>query len=739
MKKGILVFVLGILSYVFVPIFANNPPDEGMWLPIWIEKYNYADMQRLGLKLKPEQLYSTSQPSIKDAIVGLGNVEYGIQMFFCTGEVVSPKGLILTNHHCAYDAIQSLSTVEKDYLTNGFWATKFEEELPIEGMTVSFLIRIEDVTEQVLKDVTDQMSEEEREFQINKAIKRIEKEASEKGKYDVHVKSFFDGNEYYLYVYQTYKDVRLVGAPPSSIGKFGGDTDNWMWPRHTGDFTFLRVYSAPDGSPASFDKNNIPLVPKHYLPISLQGVQKGDFTMIFGFPGNTDRYLSSYGIEFQLTYHNPAVIKIRDTKLNILRSFMNSDKQIELQYASKYASSSNYWKYFIGQSKGLRLHDVQNRRKALEDEFMKWVEQDPKRKEKYGNIFADLQKGYEQLKTTGLYLKYLEEAVFQGPEFIYFSFGAYQLYGTLKSAEGASKDQKQKIQSQIQDIAQNFQKKVTKHFKNYNAEVDKQLFIALMKMTYEAIPADVRPDIFNKALKKHKGSFEGWANEVFSKSIFVNEQKLLNFLNNPSLKVMENDPGWQITLSMIQFIRNIYSEYQKIEQSINRANRLFVEGLRLMYPDKKFYPNANSTMRMTYGKVIDYYPADAVHYDYITTIHGIFEKEDPSNKEFIVDPKLKELYQKKDYGRYAMKDGNLPVCFITDNDITGGNSGSPVINAHGHLVGVAFDGNWESMSGDIQYEPSVQRTICVDIRYVLFVVDKFAGARNLIEEMTIIM
>jgi hypothetical protein len=736
LKLTFLAIVL-IVSGITFKASASNPPDEGMWLPIWIEKMNYNDMKKLGFKLKPEQVYSADQPSLKDAIVGLGQKDYGISMFFCTGELVSEKGLILTNHHCAYDAIQTLSSVEFDYLTDGFWAYRHEEELSIPNMTISILQRMEDVTEQVLEGVTHSMTESERESIISKAIKNIEREATEKGKFNVYVKSFFEGNEYYLYVYETFRDVRLVGAPPSSIGKFGGDTDNWMWPRHTGDFTFLRVYSAPDGTPADYSKENIPLKPKHYLPVSIKGVDKGDFSMVFGFPGTTDRYLSSYGVDFQLKYNNPLVVSIRDQKLEIMKSYMDLDPKVRIQYASKYAQTANYWKYFIGQTKGLKLHNVYERRKKLEEDFMVWANKDDERKELYGNIFNDIETGYKELEKSAILLKYLEEAVFQGPEFIYFSFGMFQLYGALNQQNEAGKGDKAKFDNAIKEQAAAFSAKLDGHFRDYNIDVDKHLFVALIGKMYRELEASQHPSVFEQVQKKFKGDFQKWAENIYAKSILVDKTKLETFLKNPSYKVLSKDPGWEVTMSMVNLIRSVYGDYGTIEEKINRANRLFVEGLRLMLPDKKFYPNANSTMRMSYGKILDYFPADAVHYDFSTTMNGIIEKEDPKSDEFNVHPRLKELILNKDFGQYG-KNGTLAVCFLSDNDITGGNSGSPVINGDGHLIGIAFDGNWESMSGDIQYEPSVQRTISVDIRYVLFVAEKFAGAKNIIDEMTII-
>lgn len=736
MKK--LLMSLMICFTLFTGVFATNPPDEGMWLPMLIERLNYVDMQKMGLHLTAEELYNVNNASLKDAIVGLAN-EQSPTSHFCTAEVVSDKGLLLTNHHCGFDAIQSQSSIEHDYLTNGFWAFSNKEELRCEGVTASFLVRMEDVTAKVLAELKDNMTEDERDAAIKKISGKLEKEASEKGKYEADVKSFFDGNEFYLFVYVIYKDVRLVGAPPSAIGKFGGDTDNWMWPRHTGDFSMLRIYSAPDGSPAAYSENNIPLKPKHHLPISLKGVKKDDFAMIWGYPGTTDRYLTSYGVQMALEQSNPTTVAVRTKKLELMKEDMDADPKVKLQYASKYAQSANYWKYFIGQTKGLKRLDVFEKKQQIEKDFTQWVVTDEARKAKYGEALQMIADGYKDYKKYNLSMKYLEEAVFQGPEFIYFSFGAFQLYMKLKAQNDAKdKTVKASYDGDIKTMASDFKPEVEKFFKDYNLPTDKKLFVALLKMYYDNIPKEQWPDIFTTdAEKKFKGDFNKWANEVYSKSILVDKNKLMAFLDKPTYKVLVNDPGFRITLSMVTCIRGLYGSMGDLEAKINHGNRLFVAGLREMNADKKFYPNANSTMRMTYGKVLDYFPADAVHYNYYTTLKGVMEKEDPSNDEFIVPAKLKQLYEAKDYGRYG-KNGEMPVCFIANLDITGGNSGSPVINGDGQLIGIAFDGNWEAMSGDIAYEPAIQRTICVDIRYVLFVIDKYAGAKNLVDEMTIV-
>ncbi|MFH0895264.1 MAG: S46 family peptidase [Bacteroidota bacterium] len=712
--------ILTLLAAVVLSFSGTLRADEGMWLPMLVERLNYVDMQKEGLHLTADEIYSINHSSLKDAIVSMG--------FFCSAEMVSKEGLMFTNHHCGYDAIQSQSTTAHDYLTNGFWAMNRNEELPIPGLTVSFLVRMEDVTERIMKELKDDMSESSRSSKIRDLSKKIQAEAEKGTGYEAEVKSFFDGNEFYLFVYETYRDVRLAGAPPSSIGKYGGDTDNWMWPRHTGDFSIFRIYADDNNKPADYSASNSPYKPKHFLPISLNGVKKDDFSMVMGYPGTTTRYMTSFGVSLEQDIKGPATVKIRDMKLNILREDMKKDPAIKLKYASKYSESANYWKFYIGQTEQLKRWKVLDKKRIIEDKFLNWVNADMKRQEKYGTALKDVAAGYEELKKYELAMDFLNEAVFQGPECLYFSFGMYQLYNVLKNTPG----NKDAIDGEIKD----FQPKAEEYFKNYNMPTDKKVFAALMKMYYDDVAKDMHPEIFATVEKKYKGSFEKFSNAAFKKSIFVDSLRMKSFLAKPSVKALDKDLVFQTMIGMVQVYIRISNNMGGLENKINRGDRLFVQGLREMQPDRKFYPDANSTMRVSYGKVADY-TADSKTFDYVTTLDGLIAKENPSSDEFIVPAKLKELWLKKDYGRYAEK-GTVNTCFITDNDITGGNSGSPVINGDGQLIGIAFDGNWEAMSGNIDYDISFQRTICVDIRYVLFVIDKMAGAKNLIDELTII-
>lgn len=715
------------LALLTLKSFSFTPPDEGMWLPMFVERLNYVDMQKMGLKLTAEEIYSINNSSLKDAIVGLSNGP-DPDGYFCSGEIVSTQGLLFTNHHCGYDIIQKHSSLEHDYLNNGFWASNFSEELVNESLSASFLIRMDNVTDSIIPFLSDSMTEGDRRSKVREIRERLEKAWSEDGKYNVVVSSFFEGNEYYRFQYMVYEDVRLVGAPPSAIGKFGGDTDNWMWPRHTGDFSIFRVYSAPDGSPAKYSADNVPLTPKHHLPVSLKGVQKNDFAMIWGYPGSTNRYITSYGLNYNLEYYNPAMIDLLGKRLEILKEDMDADRAVNIKYASTYASFANYWKYLIGQTKGVKRQRVMDKKNAIEEDFIRWVENDPARKEKYGNIFSDLEKGYKNLASSIKPLIY-QSLGLMAPEIINYSQEFAQLEQQLLGAKENPEAPKETIRL-LSESAQD-------HFKDYNAPTDQKIMAGMYAMYDKNVPTEQQPDFFREIKIKYKGDFNRFAADIYEKSIFTSEERVKSFLNNPNAKKLSKDPAYILGGKIMEGLMAASGGYRKAQTAINKSNRLFVAGLREMHPDKVYYPDANSTMRLTYGSVQDYVPADAVEYDYVTYLSGVMEKEDPSNDEFIVPEKLKELYKNKDYGRYG-KDGKLVVGFLTTNDITGGNSGSPVINGNGELIGIAFDGNWEAMSGDLAYETTVQRTICVDIRYVLFVIDKYAGATNLINELTII-
>ncbi len=716
MKKVLVLFLA-----IFISFSTILKADEGMWLLPLISKLNINQMNEMGCKLSAEDIYSINQSSLKDAVVIFGG--------YCTGELISDKGLILTNHHCGYPSIQKLSTVEHNYLKDGFWAKSTDEEIPVEGLFVTFLKRMDDVTDKVLVDVTDDMTEDARMQQVQKNIKTITDEASKDNDYIVRVQSFFENNQYFLVVYEKYTDIRFVGAPPSSIGKFGFDTDNWMWPRHTGDFSMFRVYGDKDGKPAKYSADNVPLKPKHHLPVSIKGVEMDDFAMTMGFPGSTERYLTSYGIKERMNIINDSRITPRGVKQDIWQKDMLADENINIQYASKFSSSSNYWKNSIGMNRGIKNLNVIEKKEALENRFTNWVNSDNARKEKYGDILSELETTYADRAENFKALLYLNECLIRGTEII--AWGA----SSLDLADALEENDEDKIKADVSRI----ESRIPEFYKNYSASTDHKVFAAMLKLYYEQIKNIYHPTFYNDiVLKKYKGDFEKYADYVFKKSIFTDQARLEEFLKDPKLKVLKKDPVYLAATSTKDITSTLSKELRKTRSTENRCNRLFIEGLMKMDTDKVFYPDANFTMRLSYGKVGNYEPKDAVIYKHYTTLKGIMEKEDPNNFEFNVPEKLKELYNNKDYGQYAAEDGTMRVCFTTDNDITGGNSGSPVINANGELFGLAFDGNWEAMSGDIIFEPTIQKCINVDIRYVLFIIDKYAGATNLIEEMDIV-
>lgn len=716
MKKSFSIFLIFLIT-----IGSGLKADEGMWLLPMIEKLNVGTMTSLGLKLSPNDIYSLNNSSLKDAVVSF--MDGG-----CTGEIVSSQGLMLTNHHCGYGAIQSHSTLEHNYLKDGFWAKTKEEELPNPGLSASFLIKIEDVTDQVLSGIKPEMSETERDSVIDDARTSIIKTASEGTGHRATVASFYGGNYFYLLVYERYTDVRLVGAPPSSIGSFGDDTDNWEWPRHTGDFSMFRIYSGPDGKPAPYSKDNIPLNPKKWLKISVKDLNEGDFTMVMGYPGSTQRYFTSWEVNELLQITNPNRIKIRGIKQDIWLKDMLADPKVNIQYASKYSGSANYWKYSIGQNSQLTNLGVLDKKREIEKLFDEWVNEDPSRKSEYGDAPDLIRTAIEGRAEYQNAYQYLVECI-RGCEILGFSNFTRSLSNALKSGD----------QEEISGAAVRIAENTAELYKDYNPPTDRKSTKAMLKLYREDVPEKFHPGFYKEIVdKKYKGDIDKFVDDMFKRSIFASEEKLNAFLGNPKLKTLAKDPA-VVTMESITEIRyTLTEELGKFENDLAAGRRIWIAALREMMPDRTLYPDANSTMRLSYGTIRDYNPRDAVTYNYYTTLDGVVEKYKPGDYEFDLPQRLLELYKNRDFGRYASPKGYMPVNFLTTNDITGGNSGSPVLNSYGELIGLAFDGNWEAMSGDVFYEPEVQRTIAVDIRYVLWIIDIYAGAKHLVDEMEIV-
>jgi hypothetical protein len=693
--------------------------DEGMWLPALL-KNNYEQMQKLGLKLTPEQLYDVNNSSLKDAIVWFNGG--------CTSEIISDQGLLLTNHHCGYEAIANHSTTANNILDNGFWAKSYAEEMPNEKMWVSILVRMEDVSDRVNKALAglDAKAAEEKRGEI---FKTIEQEIKKEG-YDAQVKSMFKDNAYYLFVFEKFNDVRLVAAPPQSIGKFGGDTDNWMWPRHTADFSMFRIYANKDNKPAPYSKENVPYKPKKSLPVSLKGMNEGDYTMIYGFPGRTNRYETSYGIQLAIDKVNPAIVALRDVRLNAWKEEMDKSDSVRLLMSSQYAKISNYWKYYIGQTEQLKHLKVLQEKQETEKQFAAWS----KSNAEYASILANFEAAYKNYNNYALHATYFKEGV-TGSNIIAFAANYMALEKALK-AEGENAEAIKKAVDAIKNAEINF-------YKSFNPKAEEKILARLTQMFYENIPADQHPQYLKDIAKKGKGDnaakFDAFAKKVFEKSFMVTKAGADKFLESPDLKKLQSDPAFAYFKAFSDnYVANIKPQIDAFNIVNSVEGKKYVKALMEMNGSKNFYPDANSTLRLTYGSVKAYQPKDGVEYNYYTTLSGVMEKENPAQFEFQVPSKLKELYKAKDYGQYADKNGDINVAFISNNDITGGNSGSPVINGSGELVGLAFDGNWEAMSGDIYFDQKYKRTISVDIRYVLFLIDKFGGASNLINEMKIV-
>jgi hypothetical protein len=690
--------------------------DEGMWLPFLLGR-NYEDMKKHGLNLTQEEIYSINNSSLKDAIISFGG--------FCTGEIISKKGLILTNHHCGYDAIAGASSKENNYLDDGFWAKSIDQEIPVAGLTASFIIRIADVSETINKELNENMTIEERNAKIKELSAILTKDATEGTHYEAFIRDFFEGNEFYLFVKETFNDIRMVGAPPQSAGKFGGDTDNWMWPRHTADFSMFRIYAGADNKPAQFSAENKPYTPKHSLPISIKGVQENDYAMILGFPGSTDRYLSSWGVEQAVSLEQPKRVDIRGKKLEIMKSYMDQDVDLRLKYSSKYAQVANYWKYFIGQSEQLKNNKVADKKRKIESEFKSFTSG----KDLYKDVLSSLENYYKSTNDVINIKTYQSEFIYT----VDANVSAFRYKFWIDAIKGGNADRATMILGRLNQM-------VDEYYENANTELEAKIIHDVLEMYLRDIPASqMGPLCASIKVKGHK-VLDKFFKGLKAKSMFLNKEKFEAFKANPTEKAMLADPLYKLIMDMndAHSLATNTEAITKATEAQDHANRLFLKGLREMQPEKKFYPNANSTMRLTYGNVLPYDPKDGVSYHYTTSIDGVMEKEDATVAEFNVHPRIKEVWGKKDFGQYADKEGNLTVNFLSNNDITGGNSGSPVINGDGHLIGTAFDGNWEAMSGDIYFEPNIQRTISVDARYTLWLVDKCFGATNLIEEMELV-
>ena len=700
--KRISTLLIALVFLFKLPVKA----DEGMWLLTLLNK-NYDDMKKQGFMLTPEDIYNVNNASLKDAIVIFGG--------FCTGEIVSSNGLVFTNHHCGYGAIQSHSSLEHNYLKDGFAAATLKDELPNERLFVSFLVSMKDVSTKVLEALGEETDETKRAEIIKTVSKEIRETATANTSYRAEVKAYFNSNQFFVLVYENYNDVRLVAAPPESIGKYGHDTDNWMYPRHTGDFSVFRVYTAPDGSPATYAEENVPMKPKKFLDVSVAGVKEGDFAMILGFPGGTNRYMTSFGVEELLQVEHPNRIKIRGVRQEIIMDDMMADENVRIQYSSKFARSSNYWKYSIGQKKGLENLNVFAKKQATEKEFITWVDAKKKRKAVYSEALGLIENTYTQRREFQNALQYMMETQVRGIEIVGFA-------GQL--------DKLMQGEIDLAEAAKGF-------YKNYNMPTDLKATKAMLKLYHADIDAKFYPTFFASVEANYNNDFDKFVDELFANSVLASEEKFSQAIAAEDFNAIRNDMAFKIMKDIYAKFKELRGQVQKFNNNLTTGRRLFMKGLMEMESEKTFYPDANFTMRLTYGSVLGYKGQDAVSYHFETTLKGVMEKAIPGDFEFDLDPRLKKVYEDKDYGQYGNADGTMSVCFLSNNDITGGNSGSPILNGKGQLIGLAFDGNWEAMSGDIAFEPDLQRTINVDVRYVLLVLDKVLGAKHLVDELNL--
>ncbi len=703
-----------LFIFLSVPLFAQQ---GGMWIPSLLDGMNETEMKNLGMKMSAQDIYDVNNSSLKDAIVHFNGG--------CTSEMISNQGLLLTNHHCGYSQIQKHSSLESDYLEHGFWAKSLKEELPNPGVTATFIIKIEDVTEKILEGTTSAMSEADKQGIIEANIAKVVQNSPKEKYQENRVRTFYEGNQYMLFVVETFKDIRLVGAPPSSIGKFGSDTDNWVWPRHTGDFALFRIYADKNNNPAEYSEDNVPYTPKHFLPISLDGVAESDFTMVFGFPGSTDEYLPSVALEQIVETINPARIAIRDAALAIVDEYMRADPQIKIQYASKFARIANYWKKWRGETLGLTKSNAVGIKKNQERDLTAQMKKKGKQAE-YGNLLPQFETYYTQIEPYSLAREYFLETALRNVELLTTAFQVYQLKQAYENRGEQS----------FNDRRDNLIASMNVKYKDYSSKVDKDVFEVLIALYAEKVDERFLPDSFKNM------DVERLTEDVYSNSAFTNFESFKSLLEGDAETVMaklEKDPGYQVARDMADaYFTKIAPDYEALRLNISGLERDYMKALLELSPkDARIFPNANSTMRVTYGQVKGYSPADAVYYEPVTHLDGVMEKYIPGDYEFDVPQKLIDLYNSKDYGPYA-ENGKIPVNFIGTNHTTGGNSGSPAIDAHGNLIGLNFDRVWEGTMSDYYYDPSLSRNIMVDIRYVLFIVDKYAGATNLIDEMKLV-
>ena len=710
MKKLLRALVL----FVSFPIFAQQ---GGMWVPSLLKGMNEQEMKSLGMKMSVEDIYDVNNSSLKDAVPHFNRG--------CTSEVISPKGLLLTNHHCGYGQIQSHSTVENDYLEHGFWAKSMAEELPNKDLEVTFIVSIHDVTAEVLNGVNQLHDETSKKDFIQKNIASVQSTFKKENWQDVMVRTFFEGNQYMLFVTETFKDIRLVGAPPSSIGKYGSDTDNWVWPRHTGDFMLFRIYADQNNRPAEYAESNVPYTPKHYLPISLSGVEEGDFTMVFGYPGRTQEYLPSFAVEQIVNDLNPAKIEIRDKALKVTDSYMRQDQAIKIQYASKFASTANYWKKWIGESQGLKKSNAVAVKKSFEQEFLKRAK-DQNKMDEYGQLLSSFEQLYTEITPLALARDYFQEIVLRNSELLSFGFRMYQLENAYnRLGEQAFKDRRDNLLNQLESA-----------YKNYNKNVDQDVFEAIVELYGTKSPKELTPMAIQNI------NYSDLTYEIYAKSALTSYEKVKELLAGSGSEVsakLNKDVGYKLAkLLSNHYFDSIAPKYDALQLQIDALQRTYMKGQLELFPDARIFPDANSTLRVTYGKVDGYDPKDAVSYAPVTYLDGVLEKYVPGDYEFDLPEKLIELYENKDFGPYADHTGKVPVNFIGTNHTTGGNSGSPAIDAHGNLIGLNFDRVWEGTMSDIYYDPAICRNIMVDARYILFIIDKYADAKHLIDEMKIV-